>query len=98
MINASYSCGTYEIKSPYWFVRDKQNDEQENLEELHFHVQVGDYFSTLATILGFVEEMILEQDAKKVMTYELKVLRQVKKDLLYLNANFDIKPKKEKYQ
>lgn len=96
MVKTSCLHQVYNIKSPYWFVRDKQSDEQDNLEELHFHVQAGDYFSTLATILGFVEEMILEQDEKNVMTYELKVLRRVKKDLLYLNANFDIKAKDNK--
>ncbi|MEZ4104420.1 MAG: hypothetical protein R3B60_03990 [Candidatus Paceibacterota bacterium] len=93
MVNTNLSENRqYIIKSPYWQVRDG-DDNLENLDQLHFHVQAGDYFSTLATILGFVEEMIMEQDTKNAMAYELKVLRQVKKDLLYLNANFDIKAK-----
>ena len=84
---------SYAISSTFWLVKDSE-EESADLERLLFHVKAGDYFSTLATILGFVEETMKEQDSKKKMTYEINTLRHMKKDLVYLNDNFDIKPKK----
>ncbi len=86
---------TYTISPTLWWVRDGV-DEPDDLERLLFHVKAGDYFSTLATILGFVEETIKEQDHQEKMTYEINTLSQMKEDLVYLNDNFDIKPKRKK--
>ncbi|MCB9810934.1 MAG: hypothetical protein H6779_05155 [Candidatus Nomurabacteria bacterium] len=78
---------SYQIKVAYWLVRDAENEED---TRLNFHVKSGDYFSTLATILGFIEEKVGEQDYGGSLDYELNVLKRMKKDLLYLNDNFDI--------
>jgi formate dehydrogenase maturation protein FdhE len=72
-----------------------QKTDQERLARLHFHLKSGDYFPTLATILGFVEETIssleLPQDAMPALEREL--IHGVRKDLMYLHKYYQIELK-----
>lgn len=79
---------SYKINSVYWMVCDKIN--QDDIDRLDFHAENNDYFSTLATLLGFVEEAMVDKNSDKSVDNELKLLQQIKKDLLYLNDNYQI--------
>ena len=69
----------------------------ERLARLHYHLKSGDYFPTLATILGFVEETISGyQDGPDSMPrLECELIQSVRKDLMYLHEYYsiDLKPK-----
>lgn len=81
---------TYHIVSPlYLIVRDAPAEN----ERLLFHVRSGDYFAMVATALGFVEEALATKEEDALPSPELSVLRQLKKDLLYLHAHYDIREK-----
>ena len=81
---------TYSIVSPlYLIVRDAPSEH----ERLLFHVQSGDYFAMVATALGFVEEALAAKEEDILPSPELSVLRQLKKDLLFLHAHYEIREK-----
>lgn len=65
-----------------------------NPHEFIFHVENGDYFAMLATLLGFVEEtankLQTQDEAMKIAGAEIARLR---KNLIFLQANYIIKPK-----
>lgn len=82
--------------SRYWLVRD----EPVNLDHngLLFHVNQNDYFSTLATILRFYEESINNKNVEQNMrSLQSKTIKNVMNDLLYLDKNYIIVPKNEKF-
>jgi formate dehydrogenase maturation protein FdhE len=67
----------------------------ERLARLHFHLKSGDYFPTLATILGFVEETISSMDAQadSLPALERELIQGVRKDLMYLHTYYRIELK-----
>ena len=68
----------------------------ERLARLHFHLRTGDYFPTLVTILGFIEETLAayEQGSADQMPHlECDLIRGLRKDLMYLNEHYQIQPK-----
>lgn len=74
--------------------REPTSDEY-SLERLTFHLETGDYFPMLATILGFLEETIIEREHSSVselISMETLVIRNVRKDLDYLHKNYRIIP------
>ncbi len=74
-------------------------EKDHRLERLKFHVNTGDYFPMLATILGFLEETVQECKCgltAEIVPVETKVVRDVRKDLSYLHHNYEIVPKKAK--
>lgn len=73
----------YAIAPRALFVRDTP-------ERIDFHVENGDYFAMLATIMGFMQEG-LERCAEGSKEHQLaKDLRQ---DLRYMHAKYQIVPK-----
>lgn len=84
------------------FLNDKPDSrkylssEEDNLHKksLLFHVEQGDYFSTLATVLRFFEETIQDKNISPEMREkQLKTIEIVMSDLLFLSDNFNILPK-----
>jgi hypothetical protein len=69
---------------------------EDNTDNSLFHVESGDYFAMIATLLGFVEETAAKLEEKdetmKIARAELQLL---KKNLMYLQENYSIEPKKE---
>lgn len=68
----------------------------ERLARLHFHLKTGDYFPTLATILGFIEETVSAYPQKDALPcLERELIQSVRKDLMYLHEYYqiDIKPR-----
>ena len=79
---------TYTI-SPYAFLfNDAEQTEKAKriaqLRNLHNHVNVGDYFGTLATI---VDLMLQDSEEKN------KTLKKIKADLVHLQENYRISKK-----
>lgn len=62
-------------------------------DRIDYHVQTGDYFSFLATILGFVEESLARCGADGLTEEELNIARQLRHDLRYVQANYKILPR-----
>ena len=97
---------SYEINLPkFWFVCDEptnniyypSQDKKNNQTSLLFHIDKNDYFSTLATILRFYEESINDKNiTPETRELQLKTIKNVMSDLLYLNKNYTITPKYEK--
>ncbi|MFA6586180.1 MAG: hypothetical protein WCS86_03415 [Candidatus Paceibacterota bacterium] len=94
----------YTIHFPkYWLIRDEpikkaysSTEEDSHRTELLFHISQNDYLSTLATVLRFFEEAIYKDHLTPEMKeMELKTIRTVIDDLLYINKNFTIVPQKK---
>ncbi len=70
----------------------------ERLARLHFHLKSGDYFPTLATILGFVEETVSSIDSgpSGMPALERELIHSVRKDLMYLHTYYHIELKSRK--
>lgn len=77
-------------------IRDQEKPlsktDTERLARLHFHLKSGDYFPTLATILGFIEETISSYDAApgSMPVLERELIQGVRKDLMYLHKYYEI--------
>ena len=93
---------TYQIRFPkYWLVRDEPignvyypSQDKKDLASLLFHVAQNDYFSTLATILRFYEESINDKNITPEMReIQLKTIKDVMNDLLYLDKKYIIASK-----
>jgi len=71
------------------------SEEPERLKELQFHLESGDYFPLLSTVLGFLEEGMrkCEMGVLAFAPIEADVLEKFRKDLIYLHKNYDIQPK-----
>lgn len=72
----------------------EDSSEDGEIHQLIFHVETGDYFAMLSTLLGFVEETagkLQEQDeAMKIAEMQIARLRA---NLKYLQDNYVITPK-----
>ena len=70
-----------------------QLTDHERLEKLTFHIEHGDYFGSLAALLGFVEERLAgESYDHELACVELEAVRAARKDLQYLNNHCRIEP------
>lgn len=74
----------YKIKPLFLLVRDKASTK--------FHIQNDDYFGTIATILNLLKEEIKKNDCRNSAVFK-KTLDSIKKDLLFLQKNYQISPK-----
>jgi len=61
-------------------------------DSVRFHVQNDDYFGTIATIISLLKQEIKNCPADKrgQMT---KIFQNLEKDLMFLQTNYQIKPK-----
>lgn len=91
----------YTVKnSKYWLVRDDAKEKYSSQEgecnhpSLLFHVQQDDYLSTLATILRFFEESMDDTNiSQDVRDLQLKIIRNIIGEILYLSKYYKIVPK-----
>jgi hypothetical protein len=60
---------------------------------LLFHVNTGDYFAVLATVLGFVEESLVERTASRLEEKEVALVQKLRENLIYLHEHYRIEPK-----
>jgi len=74
----------YTITPLLWLVKDETS--------VKFHVLSDDYFGTIATVLSLLEQQIKKDSAGNAALLN-KTLKNLKKDLLFLQKNYQIKPK-----
>ena len=74
----------YQIKPTVRLVKDEAS--------VKFHVASDDYFGTMATILSLLKQQIKKNDGPRTAVLK-KTLRNLEKDLLFLQKNYQIKPK-----
>lgn len=67
----------------------------ERLEQLKYHLETGDYFPLLSTIMGFMEEAMYEcqTGTLTLAPMEAEVIRQMREDLIHLHNHYEIRPK-----
>ena len=54
----------------------------------------GDYFALLATVTGFIEDTLASAEKNEPLKErELLLMRELKKDLMYLQEHYEIRPK-----
>ncbi len=80
---------TYSTRITSRFFRDEMNRDDDTRRD--FHIKTGDYFASLATIIGFIEEKIQETDPESM---EARLLEGVRKDAIYIQKNYTLKHKK----
>lgn len=73
----------YQISPIFWLIRDEAGTK--------FHIKSGDYFGTIATILSLLKQKINNNGAGSAVIN--KTLKNLEKDLLFLQKNYQIKPK-----
>ena len=74
----------YQIKPLFLLVQDKAGTK--------FHIKNDDYFGTVATILNLIGEDIKKGEYPNRLAL-IKTLNSVKKDLLFLQKDYQINPK-----
>lgn len=67
---------------------------------LRLHLESGDYFSLLATIFGFVEDICVEHERKGYTTTPLtsESFQKLRGDLIYLQHHYSISKNKTSAQ
>ncbi len=76
----------YQIKPLVWRVKDEAS--------VKFHVENNDYFGTIATILSLIKNQIKTNSDHEAAILS-KVFESLENDLLYLQKNYQISPKKK---
>jgi hypothetical protein len=62
-------------------------------EHIDFHIQSGDYFAFLATMMGFMEEALSKCESDLVSERERYLAHELRHDLRYIQANYRIMPR-----
>ncbi|HEV7121325.1 MAG TPA: hypothetical protein VGN56_00705 [Candidatus Paceibacterota bacterium] len=60
-------------------------------EHIDLHIRTGDYFSFLATMMGFLEEALGKCDSDLLTQKERAMARELRHDLRYVQANYEIR-------
>lgn len=90
--------------SRYLLIKDESDnvyspelEQASDHKSLLFHLEAGDYTTTLTSILRFFEETIKDEKVTPEMReLQLTSIRKVMSDLLYLNKNYKIVPIEKK--
>ena len=91
------------VTSPYYYMRETVGflrDKPLNTDEfydLDFHIKSGDYFNTVAGLLGFILEDYEENISPESEQHKL-LLQKIRGDLASLNNTYDIVPKQHSTQ
>ncbi len=83
---------TYQITSRAWFIHD--GPPEDRVRDIAFHVQGGDYFSTLATIMMLVADSLQDNRShnETPSTFTINTLSALKDELMHLHHNYHIEP------
>ena len=72
----------YQMTPRLYLLRDEAS--------VKFHIQSGDYFGTIATVLDLIEQQI-KKDGRSDAAVLNKTLKNLKDDLMFLQENYKIK-------
>ena len=77
-----------------------EESEEERRARLTFHLASGDFFNTVATLVGFLEGSLLEHSTEnpQLTAQEVRLAQALRKDLMYLNEHYRIEPKNTEHQ
>lgn len=82
------------IPSPYWILRDGDSD---RIERLTFHIEQGDYFPFLATVIGMLADTIATGDPSSDPAKTQRAFAEdLRNDLMYLHEHYTITPRPQK--
>jgi hypothetical protein len=76
----------YQITPIVWCVRDEASTK--------FHVENDDYFGTIASILSLIKQQMKKDSGSDTATFN-KVIDNLENDLLFLQKNYQIKPRRK---
>ena len=77
----------YCIQPILWRVTDE--------DSVRFHVENDDYFGTIATILSLLEQA-MDKNGGSHAAASKKILRNLEKDLMFLQRHYHISPNNKK--
>ena len=77
----------YKIKPLLWLVKDEASTK--------FHISQDDYFGTIATILSLLRQAA-EKNPETINPDFYKAFENLEKDLVWLQKNYQIKPRIKK--
>jgi hypothetical protein len=77
----------YQIKNPIWLVKDAKSTK--------FHIAADDYFGTIATIISLMKQKITKNPMECPPDFK-NHLKSLEKDLIWLQKNYQIKPRIKK--
>lgn len=60
-------------------------------EHIDLHIKTGDYFSFLATMMGFLEEALAKCASHQPTEKVRAMARELRNDLRYVQANYEIR-------
>lgn len=80
------------MSSPY-AIRSHVRVLADSPQNIDFHIRTGDYFSFLATLMGFMEETIATCGDNDLIEKHQKLARELRHDLRYVQANYSIVPR-----
>ncbi|HYF28742.1 MAG TPA: hypothetical protein VEA36_00040 [Candidatus Paceibacterota bacterium] len=81
----------YALRSRYWIIRDA---DEERLTRLTFHIEQGDYFPFLATVIGMLGETASRCGPAGMAQEQARFAEEMRKDLLHLHEHYTIAPRK----
>ena len=76
-------------------ITEIESPDEERLGRLSYHLETGDYFPMLATVLGFVEESVQTcscAETEALLPLEAVALKGARTDLMYLHKNYRLVP------
>lgn len=83
---------SYLIRSNPWAFR-------ETPERIDYHIEKGDYLPLLATVMGFMEEALRNNDSHEANASKteiaLKLACELRADLRYVSAHYKLESKKK---
>lgn len=86
-MTVKHAIRSYLIRSTSWMFRDTP-------ERIEYHIKTGDYLPMVATIMGFMEEALLQTDSpaanERKIEMALKLARELRQDLRYVNAHYNL--------
>lgn len=80
------------MQSPY-LIRSNVRVLADSPQQIDFHIRTGDYFSFLATLMGFMEETVATCGDNELIEKHKKLARELRHDLRYVQANYSIIPR-----
>ncbi|HEY0947962.1 MAG TPA: hypothetical protein VGE53_00520 [Candidatus Paceibacterota bacterium] len=83
---------TYSLIPISWLLRDESDDER--LKRLRFHIEQGDYFPFLASVIGFLEEAARACTGDPDNKTKADFAASVRKDLIHLHEHYQLKESK----
>ncbi len=81
------------ITEPIYRISSRALVLRDSPRAIDFHILSGDYFLFLATAIGFMEEALAYSVDPLEAEHMQKMARELRNDLRYIHANYEIVPR-----